>query len=192
MGKLHTRDFFILMRGLTAKGATIVILGHTTKRPDGQGKQIFDGVGDIRNDTDELIYVESTVKNADGIVTITMNPDKVRCLAKSISFKLDTISSKLEVLDDFVDVAKLNTQKSQFEIDKPIIELVIEELGNEKMPITNLVNQVKKHQECILGSKNIKALIERYLDSNPDRIQTIWHEIEGRTNNSRIIANAPF
>ncbi len=192
MGKSGTRAFFILMRSLTAKGATVILLGHNTKRPDGLGKQIYDGVGDIRNDVDELIYIESTNKDSDGLVTITMNPDKARCLAESISFKLNTVTSEIEAMDEFVDVSYYNIQQSQYERDLPIISLVIEELGSGQLPITVLVSKVCKRQDCRYGAKFIKSLIERYLESNPDRVQLCWYEMKERINNARIISIAPF
>jgi hypothetical protein len=192
MGKSGTRDFFILMRSLTAKGATVILLGHNTKRPDIKGKQIFDGVGDIRNDVDELIYIESTHKNSEGLITITMNPDKVRCLAKPISFNLNTITTTIEVLDDSIDVNFYKNQQGQYEADLPVIEMVLIELRDKKLPITTLVNQVRKRHDCRYGAKYIKSLVERYLDSNPERVQTCWYEMQERTNNARIISLSAF
>jgi len=192
MGKSGTREFFMLMRSLSTKGATIVLLGHNTKRPTNDGKPIFDGVGDTRNDVDELIYIESTEKDDSGFTTITMKPDKVRCVAKPISFKLNTQNLVLVVLDETVDVSSFNQSVSQFERDKPVIDMVKEELGTEVLPITTLANMVTKRKDCKYGFKYIKALIERYIDTNENRIAVFWYESKERLNNARMICLAPF
>ena len=72
MSKGGTRAFFKLMRGLTQRGATVVLLGHTNKHKGTDGKLIFEGVGDVRNDVDELLYIESTEKDASGGVMLRM------------------------------------------------------------------------------------------------------------------------
>jgi hypothetical protein len=49
MKKGGAREFFQLMRALTTRGATVVLLGHTNKHLGLDGKLIFEGVGDVRN-----------------------------------------------------------------------------------------------------------------------------------------------
>ena len=53
MSKGGARLFFSLMRALTQRGATVILLGHTNKHRGPDGKLVFEGVGDVRADVDE-------------------------------------------------------------------------------------------------------------------------------------------
>jgi hypothetical protein len=192
MAKKGARDFYMLMRALTIKGATVVLLGHTTKRPDKDGKQIFDGVGDTRNDVDELIYIESTIKDVNGHITFTMKPDKWRCIVNEISFKYDSSSNALTQLDESIDASRIRNSQDQLSKDDYIINLILESLGNDALPITALVHKVRKNKECRYGDKYIKGVIERYADTNPEKIVTKWYESRERQNNTRLIYAIPF
>jgi hypothetical protein len=64
------------MRAITVKGATICLLGHTNKYKGEDGNQIFEGTADLRNDLDELIYLDSF--NSGATLEVTTRPDKVR------------------------------------------------------------------------------------------------------------------
>jgi hypothetical protein len=55
MNKSKSKLFNSLLRTLTTKGITVVCLAHTNKHDDKDGKPIFEGTGDLRNDFDELI-----------------------------------------------------------------------------------------------------------------------------------------
>ena len=60
--KQRAKELYKLLRSMTAKGATIVTLGHTNKFNDANGEPIYEGTGDLRSDFDELIYLESPQK----------------------------------------------------------------------------------------------------------------------------------
>ncbi|EKD87975.1 MAG: hypothetical protein ACD_35C00110G0001 [uncultured bacterium] len=90
MSKNSVKNFYQLARKLANLGATVVLLGHANKYRDKDGSLVFEGVGDIRADSDELIYFERKSNQNGGIdVTTIINPDKgakVRGLFKAISF----------------------------------------------------------------------------------------------------------
>lgn len=58
MRKESVKDFFRLMRDSTALGATVVLLGHKNKKDHKDGSPIFEGVGDVKSDSDDLIFFE--------------------------------------------------------------------------------------------------------------------------------------
>jgi|TARA_B110000967_G_C18890933_1_gene567350 KaiC/GvpD/RAD55 family RecA-like ATPase len=90
LNKPKTKELFTLLRGLCAKGMTIVLLAHTNKYKDKEknGAPIFEGVGDVRADVDEMIYLEAC-KSPDGSMVITTKPDKIRGNFKPISFNVN-------------------------------------------------------------------------------------------------------
>lgn len=90
MSKGSVKEFYRLARKLANLGASIVLLGHANKFRDKEGNLVFEGVGDLRSDTDELIYFERTTDPGGGInVTTVVDPDrgaKVRGIFKPFSF----------------------------------------------------------------------------------------------------------
>ena len=62
-----------------------MLLGHSNKNLSNDGKLIFEGVGDNRNDVDELMYILSSVSNDTNHITFTITPDKVRSKVEKVS-----------------------------------------------------------------------------------------------------------
>lgn len=187
--KREVREFFTLMRNLTVQGAGLTVLGHTTKR-EGKGVLMFDGVGDIRDDVDELIYIDATEKDSDGKITFTMKPDKVRCLAEEASFEFDSVNNILTELNHIVDVESINDAQEQLKADEPIIAIIMQLLGYKDYPITELVKTTKR--QCNYGDKYLRALIDRYLDTNPDSSNVKWVEKRQGLNNTKMIGLGTF
>jgi len=89
INKSHAKEFYKVLRSLTVKGATVILLSHTNKYRDADGKTIFEGTADLRNDVDELVYLDSAMNQQTGCLEITTRPDKVRAAFKPISFSVD-------------------------------------------------------------------------------------------------------
>jgi hypothetical protein len=87
--KRQAKEFNKLMRTLTLKGVTICLLGHCNKYKDDNGNPIYEGTADLRNDSDDLIYLDSCMNEATGCLEITTRPDKVRAEFAPISFVID-------------------------------------------------------------------------------------------------------
>ena len=122
MVKEHAKNLFKILRKLAAKGMTIILLAHTNKYCDNEGNPIYEGVGDMRSDTDELIYLIPQ-KHDDGTMTITTKPDKVRGAFKPISFKIDS-SRQVAQLFKPVDTKQANIVSAKKKIDEPIIDSI--------------------------------------------------------------------
>jgi hypothetical protein len=121
-----------------------------------------------------------------------MKPDKWRCIVSEISFKYDSSSNALTQLDESIDALRIRNSQDQLSKDDYMINLILESLGNDALPITALVQKVRKNKECRYGDKYIKGIIERYADSNPEKIVTKWYESRERQNNTRLIYAIPF
>ena len=104
MSKAKLKAFFELLRELTAKGATVILLGHANKYRDKEGNLIFEGTGDVKNDADCLMYLESA-KNEDGTrQVISTYPDKTRGRVVPMTFELDLDTFDVHQRDEFVDI----------------------------------------------------------------------------------------
>lgn len=87
LSKNAITDFLSLIRKLVAKGATICLLAHTNKYSDKDGNLVFEGVGDLRADVDNMIYFCSSLATPD-IREVTTRPDKTRATFNPISFRI--------------------------------------------------------------------------------------------------------
>ena len=161
MQKGGAREFFQLMRSLTTRGATVVLLGHTNKHLGLDGKLIFEGVGDVRNDVDELLYIESTEDKPIAVVTMTIKPDKVRCEVKETTFRLDKNTMRVMVLESVIDVAGIERRQAQLKDDADLITVVRGVLKNGAMPSTTLVAKVMSIGG--VGRPTASRIINRYL-----------------------------
>ena len=189
MSKGGSRTFFQLMRAVTQRGGTVVLLGHVNKHKSAEGKLVFEGVGDVRNDVDEMIYIDATEKDAAGMVTIHMKPDKVRCAVREVSFSLDTTTMELRPLDEVVDVGAILEAQRRREADAALIAQISEALSNGGMGYTELVDRVVK--DYSRPRQAVRDTLNRYCTTDASDAAALWLETRMTFNNTRHIALKP-
>lgn len=156
INKHHAKELFKLLRSMTAKGATIVALGHTNKYKGDDGKPVYEGTGDLRSDFDELIYLIPEF-NSDGSMTVSTEPDKVRGKFAPITFEID--SDRNVTLADYVDVAAKVHEREQKDKDSPTIELITEAIKSGDFTESKIVEHCKKHGT---GWRTVQGVLERH------------------------------
>lgn len=188
MSKRGSRAFFKTMRTLSQRGATVLLLGHCNKHKDMSGKLVFEGVGDVRNDVDELIYIQSSDRDATGCVTLTMAPDKVRAKIEPLTFRLDTVSMRLEQIDHVVDVAAMNEAGQRRRADQPVIDLVLAALRPNGKTRTKLVDEVHDAARVLGRSRReVERVIDEYCGTSDASSTALWVEHRMLQNNTRYI-----
>ena len=168
MQKARMKEFMSMLRRLCVKGATFVLLAHTNKHKDFEGKPVFEGVGDVRADCDEMIYLIPT-DNTDGTKTITTQPDKVRGKFEGIAFSIGPDRSVS--LTGYVDPATAQQQKR----DESIIRTVMDALSAGITIQKNIVDQCRTAGH---GKNEILRVLERH--SDPD--SGLWSRSKGDHN----------
>jgi len=166
INKSNSKKLYKTLRGLSAKGMTIILLAHTNKYADKEGKPIYEGTGDLRADVDELIYLTSK-KNTDGSMTISTEPDKVRGIFEAITFEISS-DRKVSLSDNFIDIVKTSKQQKQRHKDKQAILVIIEAMKNGKRiqkEITSYCNELG------LGINVTRKILERY-SNHPQKLWT--------------------
>jgi hypothetical protein len=189
MSKNGSREFFRLMRALTQRGATVILLGHTNKHRGPDGKLVFEGVGDVRSDVDEMLYIEASDKDALGVVILTVKPDKVRCKVVEASYRLDTNTMTVEPLDEVVDVVAQRRRAEQEAEDAALIVAVRHALRTTGMPKYRLIQQVAAATD--VGERTVRAVVNRYLGTDPQDPHALWLETYIRANNTRYVSLKP-
>jgi hypothetical protein len=157
--KKQQKELYKLMRGLSTKGATICLLGHVNKHLGADGKTIFEGTGDVRNDLDELIYLDTHLDEAKGIRTVTTRPDKVRARFSPVSYEIHLDTRSVTRLDR---VAQILTDESR-EIVAAIIGAIRD--GNEKQEA--LVVNVNEATHA--SKKRVRGILNLY-GNGPNRL----------------------
>ncbi len=111
MSKGGSKSFYKMLRRLTTRGATVILLGHANKYRDQEGDLIYEGTGDLRSDVDDLIYLEYS-KTAT-VQVISAYPDKSRGVIRKHSFELDLQTRQVEHLEHFEDVKRGSIAEEQ-------------------------------------------------------------------------------
>lgn len=186
MSKGDSRKFFQLLRSLTINGCTIVALGHTNKNKNSDGQLVFEGVGDVRNDVDELYYIDSVKDPLKGIVTLTFRIDKTRCKAVPSTFELELATLVIRALPKVVDVKEIQHRKEQLVKDADAIQAIKQCLLIKEMKKTELINLVVN--ESGLGRRHIVQVVDRYSSQGSEEADALWVETYVSQNNARVLS----
>lgn len=155
--KQKAKKLYALLRSMTAKGATIILLAHTNKYKDNDGNPVFEGTGDLRSDVDELIYLIPD-KKPDGSMVVSTKPDKVRGAFEPISFEISA-TREVRQLGQFVDTAQLSKDKAQLEKDASVIELISEALIDGKPTQSEILKHCNPYG---VGRRACEIVLKRY------------------------------
>lgn len=160
--KNSVKQFYALCRKLAAKGATIILLGHANKYRDKEGHLIFEGVGDVKSDSDELIIFESRPNQNGGIdVTTVVDPNKgakVRGIFKPISFHI-SVERKITFYNAPLQLPDLTTTGTLKATNNEILAATEEYLSEWGVPVKQ--KELVKHVATVTSSSQgrVRALI---------------------------------
>lgn len=161
--KSQAKAFFKLLRSLTAKGVTVIGLGHTNKNQDSSGKLIYEGTGDIRNDTDELYIMESD-KQSDGTLKVSAYMDKCRADVEEITFVIRK-DRTVTIEEEFYDGRSIKTHEEQLKKDQLTIDFIRRNLTKKDSSPTEL-EALSKAMGNGFSRRNIDKVLRAY--SNGD------------------------
>ena len=166
MNKSKSKQFNSLLRTLTTKGITVICLAHTNKHDDKEGKPIFEGTGDLRNDFDELIYL-IPVRNPDGTTTVSTLKDKTRADIRDESFII-TADREVKLLDHHVNTLAINEWQKNLADDQAVIKFILEHISPISKTTTEL-REIAIERNIKYSRTRLDAVLRRYSDGNsPD------------------------
>lgn len=158
INKSSLKKVLATLRGLSAKGMTIVLLAHTNKYDGPDGKPVFEGTVDLRADVDELIYL-IPMKNPDGTMTISTDPDKVRGSFQPITFTV-TPDRQVIACNEYVNVAEMNRAATGLERDETLIEAITEAIRSGKAKQVDIAAYCKEHYR--ISRRQIERALIKY------------------------------
>ncbi|OWS69415.1 hypothetical protein CBI30_09575 [Polynucleobacter aenigmaticus] len=181
MNKKLAKDFYSMLRSLTAKGMTVICLAHTNKYDDKDGKPIFEGVGDLRNDFDELMYF-IPVKNDDGSLVVSTLLDKIRATGM-MNYTFDiTKDRQVTTRDKFEDTMSLHQIQAAMEVDRELIDFIFDSITMTSKSINEIYEEAKS-QGMPFGRDKIRRVATAY--SSDKCKQPLWLAIATGRNGSR-------
>jgi hypothetical protein len=159
MSKSAGKVFYALLRKLTAHGLTVVLLGHTNKYEDENGKPIYEGTGDLKNDIDELIYL-IPIKNEDKSMTVSTLVDKERAAIKDMTFYISP-DREVTIKDDYVDTLEQSKLLHLLSEDQAVISFILENISPDCKSLTQL-HEIAKETKAGFSRGRLHKVLERY------------------------------
>jgi len=187
INKSSSKKLYKTLRGLSAKGMTVILLAHTNKY-DHEGEAIFEGTGDLRSDVDEMIYL-TPKKNSDGSMTVSTKPDKVRGVFEPITFNISP-DRKVSLSNEYVDVITIDKQQKQLEKDDLAIQAITEAIKAEKFKQTEITTYCKELKTGI-GVNSIRRVLKQY-SFPPNKLWTCEKAFQNNTKQYFLIKSPPF
>jgi len=182
ISKGASKRLYTTLRGLTAKGMTVILLAHTNKYKGEDGMPIYEGTGDLRSDVDELIYLIPD-KQPDGILTVSTYPDKQRAtFEEQLSFTI-TKDRKVEQIG-YVDVSARKQALQQRSKDQQVIEVITEILQKESASQSEIIIHCKDNHK--ISKNNVLKVLSRYESGS----EILWNKRKERQNNKVIYSFA--
>jgi len=162
--KRMAKELYRLFRSLTVKGATICLLGHTNKYGDQDGKEIYEGTADLRNDLDELIYLDGYKNEANNTLEITTRPDKVRAEFEPKSYIINLVDRSITEPTSAIKIISKE--------DRDILDLIKETIRMGNKTQKDIIKHVRLKSE--LSDRKIRSTLLFHSRSvNPEIIVTL-------------------
>jgi KaiC/GvpD/RAD55 family RecA-like ATPase len=175
MNKNKVAEFMSKIRILTRHGSTVILLAHTNKRPESDGNYLFEGVGDVKNDCDNLFYL-IPMKNHDGSTTVTVdfeNNGKKKALLEPCTFVIQP--------DRTVNLANKYAQPTDlknYELDKEYIEMILSFLSNGELNESTLVDLCQQQGISRRNSRRILRSHQSWNVRKGDKNATLYSALE--------------
>ncbi len=146
-----------LMRKLSGRGMTCVLLAHTNKYKNADGEYQYEGTGDLESDVDELIYFEPR-ENDDGSLTVSSRCQKRRAEIAARTWDIGA-DRAVSAREHYVDVAAELRAKEMEDEDAVAIEAVRDGLADGPKNQTELVKHCSAYG---VTAKRLRKILRRY------------------------------
>lgn len=89
VSKSSSKVFYRKLRALTRAGCTVIALAHTNKHNDASGELIYEGTGDLKADSDNVMYLYPLKDPVTGTLTVSTKFAKERATVENVTFSID-------------------------------------------------------------------------------------------------------
>ena len=159
ISKTSVKKLLKLLRSLTGKGMTIILLGHTNKYPGADGKPIYEGTGDVRADADELIYLIPQ-HHPDKSMTVSTEPNKVRGDFQPITFDIDPAQNVTRAAS-YINTATARMEQEKYKEDSPDIRVILDAIEAGLHKQTEIIEHCRAHR---VSKRSVLRILRDYED----------------------------
>ena len=143
-------------RRLTLRGATAINLCHTNKYADKEGFFVFEGVGDLKNDCDELLNLHPKFDSQNNLSQATIIIQKKRAFLHPMTFQFDR-DRNVKIIQQTQSLEEINNLTRD--------SLIIEEINS--LLISNQLNEseiIEKLKDKSFSRRKVKRVLDEYPD----------------------------
>lgn len=174
MDKKNASDFMVIGREFISKGGTLILLAHTNKNRNGDGKVIFAGTSDIVDDVDCAYTLDEVECIGPTKQVIFENIKNRGDVAREIAFQYDTTVGQTyeQLLDSVTECNKESLEKAmkakaiadKLERNSAVIQAIIEAIDSGHILKTDLIGYA---QQCsVFGRQKISTVLKEHTGSN--------------------------
>ena len=196
MNKNDAADFGTLLREFSLKGGTVIGLAHVNKHRNEDGKPVYQGTTDLKDDAD-CTYILDITKDGDEYRTVTFTNDKNRGdVAREATYKYLCKPSALWVEKyssiNTVGEDELERIKAQVETDRRLqknagcIDAIILALSSGPLIQGKVLSRV--HESDGFSSKKTREVLKAHCGSK-NHYGQFWMEKKGEKNASEYSLN---
>lgn len=188
--KGDAKEMFGIFRRLSAKGATIILLGHTTKYRDSDGWWVYEGTSDIRADSDCLLLIDRYHVDEESTVISLYGEHqgwehaKHRFKFTPDSFLMDMSDARKVIRQpDWIDTHKMYVDKVMEHREAEAIVLIHSFLGQQPDGASQK-RIVEEVQSQGISRRKTRRLLKQFQGK-------FWEASEGAANNAIIYIQIP-
>ena len=127
LNKSDNKKFYSLLRELTHKGASVLLLAHANKYLDEHGNLVYEGTGDTLADVDAMYYLYddgNKLAEEERFGTLLYEKGRAISAVKRVSYRFDLQRYLSEKLDEPIDTKKMAMQHQMIEHRKDEISVI--------------------------------------------------------------------
>lgn len=169
--KSSIKEFLDKMRSLSARGCSVILLGHVNKYSDADGKLVYEGTGDIESDVDELTFLEFIRPDEENQIISTYSHKLRTMLVDPVTFEYKRKTREIIQKERFQDIREtVKISENVSDTDKDHILCIIETIQQGIVTETKIADAVTtKNSEFPI--KSSRRLLKTLSNKNyPNRI----------------------
>ena len=196
MNKSKGREFMQKAREFISSGGTIIMLAHTNKNRDADGKAVFGGTSDVADDCD-CVYILDEASRDDRVKQVFFENVKSRgdvANELAFSYSIEEGKSYKYKLDSISEASKADTTAAKAEVsyllmrerDQLTIDAITESIQEGINLKTDLINSASERSG--IGRQPLLKVLAKY-EGNGGKF--LWREVKGVKHKKEYYLNVP-
>lgn len=175
ISKRQAKEFYKKLRALTRKGCTIIALAHTNKYRDETGDLIYEGTGDLKADTDNVMFLYPLKSGTAGDLRVSTKFDKDRAPVVNATFFIERATRTVTVEKGYVDTQSEALMRVKEEKDLALIEFLRGRITASPSNLSTLLADVAE-AKLGFGRRSVERVLKQYRGRHWDEQRAVNNE----------------